>query len=127
VREPVSVVIPAYNERAGIEATLNSLLASHYPMEIIVVDDGSTDGTAAAVERFRLLGVRLIRQANAGKPAALNTGIAHASHRLLVLLDGDTVFERNTIHHLVQPFADPEVGAVAGNAKVANRTGLLGR
>ena len=127
VYEPVSVIVPAYNEQAGIDATLISLLSPGHPMEIIVVDDGSTDGTAQAVERYGLLGVRLIRQANAGKPAALNTGIRHARGRILVLLDGDTVFQGDTIHHLVQPFSDPGIGAVAGNAKVANRTGLLGR
>jgi cellulose synthase/poly-beta-1,6-N-acetylglucosamine synthase-like glycosyltransferase len=127
MREPVSVIVPAYNEQAGIDATLISLLNCEYPMEIIVVDDGSTDGTAAAVERYRLLGVRLIQQINAGKPAALNTGISYARGRILVLLDGDTVFEPDTIHRLVQPFADPGIGAVSGNAKVANRTGLLGR
>ncbi len=127
VWEPVSVIVPAYNEQAGIEATLRSLLASDHPVEIIVVDDGSSDGTAAVVERYARYGVRLIRQANGGKPAALNTGIAYAAHRLLVLLDGDTVFEPDTVHRLVQPFADPDIGAVSGNAKVANRTGLLGR
>jgi peptidoglycan/xylan/chitin deacetylase (PgdA/CDA1 family)/GT2 family glycosyltransferase len=127
LREPVSVIVPAYNEQAGIDATLSSLLSSNYPMEIIVVDDGSTDGTAATVERYRPYGVRLIRQINTGKPAALNTGVGHARGRILVLLDGDTVFEPDTIHHLVQPFSDPGIGAVSGNAKVANRTGLLGR
>jgi cellulose synthase/poly-beta-1,6-N-acetylglucosamine synthase-like glycosyltransferase len=127
VLEPVSVIVPAYNEQAGIDATLISLLSSKHPIEVIVVDDGSTDGTAAAVERYRLLGVRLIQQINAGKPAALNTGIGYARGRILVLLDGDTVFQPDTIHHLVQPFADPGIGAVSGNAKVANRTGLLGR
>ncbi|HEU5428381.1 MAG TPA: glycosyltransferase [Actinocrinis sp.] len=127
VREPVSVIVPAYNEEAGIEATLLSLFDCKYPMEIIVVDDGSTDGTAAVVERFRGMGVRLIRQPNAGKPAALNTGIAHARGRILVLLDGDTVFQPDAIPYLVQPFSDPDIGAVSGNAKVGNRSGLLGR
>jgi cellulose synthase/poly-beta-1,6-N-acetylglucosamine synthase-like glycosyltransferase/peptidoglycan/xylan/chitin deacetylase (PgdA/CDA1 family) len=127
VAEPVSVIVPAYNEQAGIGATLDSLLRSSYPMEIIVVDDGSTDGTAAVVEGFREWGVQLVRQPNQGKPAALNTGIALAGGRLLVLMDGDTVFEPDAIQHLVQPFADPGVGAVSGNAKVANRSGLLGR
>ena len=70
--------------------------------------------------------VRVIRQANGGKPAALNTGIAHARHELIVMIDGDTVFEPDTVGRLVQPFADPTVGAVAGNAKVANRRGLIG-
>ena len=127
VREPVSVVVPAYNEEAGIEATLISLLRSEYPIEVIVVDDGSTDGTAAIVERYARFGVQLIRQANAGKPAALNTGIAAAHGRILVLMDGDTVFAPDSIGRLVQPFSDPGIGAVSGNTKVANRNGLLGR
>ncbi len=125
---PVSVVVPAYNEAANIAATVRSLVANDYPrLEVIVVDDGSTDATADIVARLRLPGVRLIRQANAGKPAALNTGIANARGDLLVLVDGDTVFEPDAVGRLVQAFADPDVGAISGNTKVANRRGLLGR
>ncbi|GII25780.1 bifunctional polysaccharide deacetylase/glycosyltransferase family 2 protein [Planosporangium mesophilum] len=125
---PVSVIVPAYNESANIAATVRSLVASDYPqVEVIVVDDGSTDGTAEIVERLRLPGVYVIRQANAGKPAALNNGIHHARGDLLVLVDGDTVFGPGSIGRLVQPLHDPEVGAVSGNTKVANRNGLLGR
>ncbi len=127
VTEPVTVIVPAYNEAAGIEAAVRSLVASDHPVEVIVVDDGSTDGTADLVESLRLPGVRVIRQANAGKPAALNTGIRAASCELLVMVDGDTVFEPDAVRRLVQPFADPRIGAVSGNAKVANRGGLLGR
>ncbi|WNM29048.1 bifunctional polysaccharide deacetylase/glycosyltransferase family 2 protein [Streptomyces sp. Li-HN-5-11] len=127
VTEPVSVIVPAYNERAGIEAAVRSLLASGHPVEIIVVDDGSTDGTADLVESLHLPGVRVIRQQNAGKPAALNTGLAAATCALVVMVDGDTVFEPDTVRTLVQPFSDPRVGAVSGNAKVVNRGGLLGR
>ncbi|MFI0895161.1 bifunctional polysaccharide deacetylase/glycosyltransferase family 2 protein [Streptomyces sp. NPDC020983] len=127
VTEPVTVIVPAYNESAGIEAAVRSLLASDHPVEVLVVDDGSTDGTADLVESLRLPGVRVIRQENAGKPAALNTGIAAASCELLVMVDGDTVFEPDAVRTLIQPFADPRVGAVSGNAKVANRRGLLGR
>jgi cellulose synthase/poly-beta-1,6-N-acetylglucosamine synthase-like glycosyltransferase/peptidoglycan/xylan/chitin deacetylase (PgdA/CDA1 family) len=127
VTEPVTVIVPAYNESAGIEAAVRSLLASDHPVEVIVVDDGSTDGTADLVESLDLPGVRVIRQANAGKPAALNTGIAAASFELLVMVDGDTVFEPDAVRKLVQPFADSRVGAVSGNAKVVNRRGLLGR
>jgi cellulose synthase/poly-beta-1,6-N-acetylglucosamine synthase-like glycosyltransferase/peptidoglycan/xylan/chitin deacetylase (PgdA/CDA1 family) len=124
----VSVVVPAYNEAANIAATVRSLFASDYPaVEIIVVDDGSTDRTAEIVASLRLPGVRLIRQPNAGKPAALNNGIARARGDIVVLVDGDTVFERTAVGRLVQPFADPAVGAVSGNTKVANRKGLLGR
>ncbi|MBF9135415.1 glycosyltransferase [Plantactinospora sp. S1510] len=125
---PVTVIVPAYNEAANIGATVLSLLASEYPaLHVIVVDDGSTDGTADIVARMRLPGVRVIRQANAGKPAALNTGIRHARTELLVLVDGDTVFQPDTVYRLVQRFADPSVGAISGNTKVANRRGLLGR
>ncbi len=126
VTEPVSVIVPAYNESAGIEAAVRSLLASDHPVEVIVVDDGSTDGTADLVESLGLP-VRVIRQQNAGKPAALNTGLAAASCELVVMVDGDTVFEPDTVRTIVQPFADPRVGAVSGNAKVVNRGGLLGR
>ncbi|MFJ5552403.1 bifunctional polysaccharide deacetylase/glycosyltransferase family 2 protein [Streptomyces sp. NPDC093225] len=127
VTEPVSVIVPAYNESAGIEAAVRSLVASDHPVEVIVVDDGSTDGTADLVEALALPGVRVIRQLNAGKPAALNTGIAAATNELLVMVDGDTVFEPDAVRMIVQPFADPAVGAVSGNAKVVNRGGLLGR
>ncbi|WP_405786774.1 bifunctional polysaccharide deacetylase/glycosyltransferase family 2 protein [Streptomyces sp. NBC_00029] len=127
VTEPVSVIVPAYNESAGIEAAVRSLVASDHQLEVIVVDDGSTDGTADIVEALRLPGVRVIRQQNAGKPAALNTGIAAASCNLLVMVDGDTVFEPDAVRMLVQPFAHRRVGAVSGNAKVINRGGLLGR
>ncbi|MGY6019819.1 bifunctional polysaccharide deacetylase/glycosyltransferase family 2 protein [Streptomyces spinosirectus] len=126
VTEPVSVIVPAYNESAGIEAAVRSLLASDHPVEIIVVDDGSTDGTADLVDSLHLP-VRVIRQENAGKPAALNTGLAVATCDLVVMVDGDTVFQPDTVRTIVQPFADPRVGAVSGNAKVVNRGGLLGR
>ena len=125
---PVSVIVPAFNERANIAATVRSLVNSDYPqLEVIVVDDGSTDGTADIVERLGLPGVHVIRQENAGKPAALNHGISYARGEILVLVDGDTVFEPDALGVLVQPFQDPGVGAVSGNTKVANRRGLLGR
>ncbi|MGW4545339.1 bifunctional polysaccharide deacetylase/glycosyltransferase family 2 protein [Streptomyces violaceorubidus] len=126
VTGPVSVIVPAYNEKECIEATLRSLARSTHPIEIIVVDDGSTDGTAEIAESLGLPGVRVVRQANAGKPAALNNGVRHARYDIVVMMDGDTVFEPDTVGRLVQPFADPSVGAVAGNAKVGNRRTLIG-
>lgn len=124
----VSVVVPAFNEELGVGPAVRSLAASDYPdLEIIVVDDGSTDGTAAAVEALGFSNVRVIRQPNAGKPSALNTGIAAARHDVLVLVDADTVFEPTSMKALVAPLADPAVGAVSGNTKVGNRRGLLGR
>ncbi|WP_329127966.1 bifunctional polysaccharide deacetylase/glycosyltransferase family 2 protein [Streptomyces sp. NBC_01465] len=126
VTRPVSVVVPAYNERECIANTVRSLAASDHRIEIIVVDDGSTDGTADIVDALRMPYVRVVRQRNAGKPAALNNGIAHARYDLVVMMDGDTVFEPSTVRELVQPFGDPRVGAVAGNAKVGNRDSLIG-
>ncbi|GAA2789039.1 glycosyltransferase [Kitasatospora paracochleata] len=126
VTEPVTVLVPAYNEQECIANTLKSLALSDYPIEIIVIDDGSTDDTSAIVEEIAMENVRLIRQPNGGKPAALNNGIANASHEIVVMMDGDTVFEPSTVRELVQPFADPTVGAVAGNAKVGNRDTLIG-
>ncbi|MGP3947929.1 bifunctional polysaccharide deacetylase/glycosyltransferase family 2 protein [Streptomyces sp. 7N604] len=127
VTEPVSVVIPAFNEELCIATTLRSLSAGRHPVEIIVVDDGSTDATAGIAASLGIAGLTVIRQANGGKPSALNTGIRAASCDLVVLMDADTVFDPWTVHHLIQPFADPRVGAVAGNAKVGNRGRLLGR
>ncbi|MCP2248938.1 glycosyltransferase [Lentzea aerocolonigenes] len=126
---PVSVVVPAYNEALNIAATIRSIAANNHlaDVEVIVVDDGSTDGTADRAEELDLPGVTIIRQANQGKPAALNAGIRRARHDVLVLLDGDTIFEPDTIGQLVQPFADNGIGAVSGNAKVGNRQGVLGR
>ncbi|WP_329039338.1 glycosyltransferase [Streptomyces sp. NBC_01725] len=126
VTEPVTVLVPAYNERECIANTVRSLMESDHPIEVIVIDDGSTDGTADIVEAMWLPGVQVVRQVNSGKPAALNNGIAHAGHDLVVMMDGDTVFEPSTVRELVQPFGDPRVGAVAGNAKVGNRDTLIG-
>ncbi|WP_199922736.1 bifunctional polysaccharide deacetylase/glycosyltransferase family 2 protein [Streptomyces sp. NRRL S-87] len=126
VTRPVTVLVPAYNERECIANTLHSLAASDHPIEVIVIDDGSTDGTADIVEEMALPFVRLIRKVNGGKSSALNTGIAAASHDIIVMMDGDTVFEPSTVRELVQPFGDPAIGAVAGNAKVGNRESLIG-
>ncbi|MGY5008786.1 bifunctional polysaccharide deacetylase/glycosyltransferase family 2 protein [Streptomyces sp. 900105755] len=130
VTRPVSVIVPAYNEKECIANTLESLAQSTHPIEVIVVDDGSTDGTSeiarAAADKLGMPNVRVIRQENAGKPAALNNGVRNASYDIVVMMDGDTVFEPDTVRHLVQPFADPEVGAVAGNAKVGNRNTVIG-
>ncbi|GAP50978.1 glycosyltransferase [Streptomyces azureus] len=126
ITEPVSVLVPAYNEAKCIENTVRSLAASDHPIEVLVIDDGSSDGTARIVEAMGLPNVRVVRQLNAGKPAALNRGVANARYDLIVMMDGDTVFEPSTVRELVQPFGDPRVGAVAGNAKVGNKDTLIG-
>ncbi len=127
VTEPVSVIVPAWNEREGIVGTVKSLVASTHEVEVVVVDDASTDGTAAAVIDLKLPGVRVVRVPKGGKSAALNTGIALSSNPIVVMVDADTVVEPEAVHRLVQPFADPAVGAVAGNVKVGNRRRMVAR
>jgi len=127
-RPTVSVIVPAYNEEVGIERAVRSLAASDYAsLDVVVVDDGSVDATAAIVEGLDLSRVRLVRQDNLGKAAALNTGVRLSEGEIVVMVDGDTIFEADTVRRLVQPLADKRVGAVSGNTKVGNRGGLLGR
>lgn len=124
----VSVVIAAYNEEKVIINTIEALLASDYPnLEIVVVDDGSQDRTAALVEeRFAgVSGVKLIRKPNGGKSSALNRGISEACGEIIVSLDADTLFKPETIHRLVRHFSDPKVGAVSGNVRVGNPNNLI--
>lgn len=127
----VAVVVPAYNEEKVIVQTITSLLACdcHVPFEIIVVDDGSTDGThRVASDAFAgHPRVRVYGKPNGGKPSALNYGIAKTDAEIVVALDADTVFTRDTIAKLIRHFSDPQIGAVAGNAKVGNRVNLLTR
>ncbi len=128
VTEPVTVLVPAYNEEAGIQSTVRSLLdSSHQDMQLIVIDDGSSDRTADIVEQIDDPRVMVIRKPNAGKAAALNTGLGCARYDIVVMVDADTVFERDAIHRLVQSLAHPAVGGVSGNTKVGNRRGLLAK
>ena len=119
----VSVVVPAYNEALLIGNCVRSVLRSdHAPLEVVCVDDGSTDGT---YDRMRDLAaadprVRALRQGNAGKGAALNTGIAAARGDVLVLVDADGLFRPDTLTRLLRGFRDLRVGAVCGNDRPVN-------
>lgn len=125
----VSILVPAYNEEVGIARCVESLATSRYAgaFEVLVVDDGSTDETADIVEQLELPGVRLLRQENAGKAAALNRALIASRHEIIVTVDADTIFEPETLAHLVQRFHDPEVGVISGNTKIGNRSRLIGR
>ena len=126
----VTVIVPAFNEELVIAKTIDSLLDSDYnDFEIVVVDDGSQDRTSAVVnEQFGdNARVRLFTVGNNGKAEALNTGLTHAKGEIIVALDADTLFGPHTISALARRFHDPQIGAVAGNAKVGNRTNIITR
>jgi peptidoglycan-N-acetylglucosamine deacetylase len=128
---PVSVVIAAYNEAKVIASTLRTLLRSEYEgeIEVIVVDDGSRDETAAEVEKITRLDsrVRLLRQENYGKARALQRGLAAVRHGIVVFIDADTQFQSDTLSRLIEPFADERIGAVSGHAKVGNLRTFIAR
>jgi cellulose synthase/poly-beta-1,6-N-acetylglucosamine synthase-like glycosyltransferase/peptidoglycan/xylan/chitin deacetylase (PgdA/CDA1 family) len=126
----VSVLIPCFNEEKVIVASVTRILHSDWKrLEVLILDDGSTDGTAAKV-REAFAGdprVTLLSFENGGKARALNRGLAQVSGEVVVALDADTLFPPDTIPRLVRWFADPKVGAVAGNAVVGNRLNLITR
>ena len=128
---PLSVILAARNEETVIAHTLRALLASRYPgaFEVILVDDGSVDRTAEIAADMALAEprLRLIRQPNQGKAAALRNALVHARHAFVVTLDADTQFEPDTMRALMKPLQDPKVGAVSGQLQVGNAANLLAR
>jgi cellulose synthase/poly-beta-1,6-N-acetylglucosamine synthase-like glycosyltransferase/peptidoglycan/xylan/chitin deacetylase (PgdA/CDA1 family)/spore germination protein YaaH len=129
--QPVSVVMAAYNEGKVIAGTLHSLLTTDYKgeIEVIVVDDGSRDETAAEVERVADADprVHLLQQENRGKARALQRALAAVRHGIVVFVDADTRFQRDTLSLLLEPFADAGIGAVSGHAKVGNLRTFIAR
>lgn len=124
----ISVVIAAYNEAKVITRTVQSVLASDVALEeVIVVDDGSSDGTSEVVREAFATDprVRVLTKPNGGKASALNYGIAEAQGELLFHIDADTILAPEAIGRLAAHFADPNVAAVAGNIQVGNRINLL--
>lgn len=127
-RPAVSVVIAAYNEAKVVNQTIATLLASDYPdLDIVVVDDGSRDGTADVVRAAYGSDPRVtvLAKSNGGKASALNLGIKECRGDIIVALDADTHFAPDTVSRLVRHFQDPDIGAVSGNVKVGNRDNPL--
>jgi hyaluronan synthase len=126
-RPSVSLIIPAFNEERCIEATLGACYATNYPvdrLEVVVVDDGSSDGTweriLAARERYPSL-VCVQFSHNRGKRAAMAEGIRRSSGDVCVFIDSDSVIEPDGLGHLVADLREPAVGAVVGHAHVLNK------
>ncbi len=129
----VAVLVPAYNEDKVIVRTVKSVLNSNYPnFRVIVIDDGSSDGTYEVTRQAFATEiadgkVTVLTKANAGKAAALNYALEYVTEEIFVGIDADTVIAPSAISHLVPNFADPQIGAIAGNAKVGNRVNLWTR
>jgi len=127
-RPTVSVIIPAFNEEDGIIGTIASCMQADYPsdlLEIIVVNDGSTDGTwkrilEAKARWPQLYAIDLGR--NYGKRGAMAEGVRRARGEVLCFVDSDSYLDRDAVIAIVQPFADSRVGAVVGHADVRNST-----
>lgn len=124
----VSILIPAWNEEVGILNTLRSALAADYSnYEVIVINDGSTDGTDQLVTNFlaqypetSAIGLRYFNLENGGKASALNYAIARAKGDIILTIDADSIMHPQAISNIVKKFSSPKVAAVAGNVAIGN-------
>lgn len=136
-RIKISVIVPAWNEEVGIIQAVKSLLSSDYNnLEVIVVDDGSTDNTYKLIKHFKRTeaqdyeenGKKLIcfSKVNGGKGSALNFGIEKSSGNVIVTMDADTIFDRDALFTVAKFFINPKLDAAVGNVKIANSRSILG-
>jgi cellulose synthase/poly-beta-1,6-N-acetylglucosamine synthase-like glycosyltransferase len=126
----VSVVVPAFNERTAIADTLQSISNIDYPrIEIVLVNDGSTDDTLAEAQRFAErtpnVNIKILSQPNAGKWAALNHGIRQSEGELILCVDADSNVATDALRYMVPHFSDPNVCAVSGQVQIRNQVNLL--
>lgn len=117
----LSIIIPAHNEEKYIGSCIQSILSAEYQnkKEIIVINDGSKDGTGMIASSFS--GVKVLTTNHLGKSKAMNEAIKCAKNEVIVVVDGDTEIEKDALMHLVHPLKDPAVGAVGGVVKVRNK------
>ena len=127
IEPAIAIVMPGFNEQEAIADSLRALLALNYPaekLELIAVNDGSTDGTLMEMTRVASESggrVRVINfPENRGKRAAMAAGIRASEAEVIVFVDSDSVVEPDALRMLVQPLADERVGAVCGHANVLN-------
>ncbi len=125
----MSVIIPAYNEENNIEQTIKSVLSAMYPkkFEIIIVNDASKDGTASVVKKImaKNKNIKLVTGKHQGKAKAVNLAMQHAGGSIIVVLDADTLIEKNSLVRIVGPFSDKKVAAVASTLRVRRSSNPL--
>lgn len=125
----VAVIVPCYNEETTVAGTTESLLALDYPadkLEIILVDDGSSDATPNAMARFAANSrVKIIRKENGGKHTALNAGIAATSAEIVGCLDADSFVDPAALKEIVPCFSNPRVAAATAAMSVHQPKSLL--
>jgi cellulose synthase/poly-beta-1,6-N-acetylglucosamine synthase-like glycosyltransferase len=126
---PVSILISAYNESGNIEETISNKLSLDYPshkLQIIVVSDGSTDGTDDIVRKYQARNVVLLRQEpRSGKTSALNLAVPCASGDILVFSDANSLYSGDALRKLMPNFHDPAVGYVTGKMVYVDHEGTL--
>jgi hyaluronan synthase len=126
IEPTVAVVMPAFNEEAAIANSIRSLLTVDYPeekLEVVVVNDGSTDGTMAEIESVAQNEPRvqvIVFPQNRGKRAAMAAGIRATEAEIIAFVDSDSMLEHDALRVIVQGFADKKIGAIAGHAEVLN-------
>ncbi|HLB49838.1 MAG TPA: glycosyltransferase family 2 protein [Anaerolineales bacterium] len=116
----LSLIIAAHNEANTIGAKLDNILSLDYPherLEVVVASDGSTDNTEAIVSRYARQGIKSLSLPRQGKAPALNAAVAASTGEILVFSDANSMYAPDALRALTRPFADPEVGGVAGDQR----------
>lgn len=130
----ISIIVPVFNEAKTVRNTVESLLRLDYPnYEIVVVNDGSKDGTKEIASglvgyhegKYSKVKLSLINKPNGGKSKALNAGIQYSEADFVLCVDGDSQLAETSLKEGMKHFTDPRVGAVAGNVKILNRNHIL--
>jgi cellulose synthase/poly-beta-1,6-N-acetylglucosamine synthase-like glycosyltransferase len=119
--EKVCIIVPCFNEEHTVGKTLDSLLALDYPkkkLEIIVVDDGSTDNTFKIAKKYEKRGVRVMKKPNGGKYTALNYALKRTDAVYVGALDADSFVDKQALKRILPYFANPIVMAVTPSMKV---------
>ncbi|OYT35062.1 MAG: hypothetical protein B6U87_01060 [Candidatus Aenigmarchaeota archaeon ex4484_52] len=117
----ISIIVPAYNEEKTIKKTLDSLLDLNWQkekIEIICIDDGSTDNTGKIIEKYKGKGIKLFVQKNKGKGAAMNAGLKLAKGEFVACLDADSFVDKNALKNMIGFFEDKSVMAVTPALKM---------